>query len=98
MFGTLRVKVPSQPDGGEVIAKRQGVTERWGRVTKIKTPTLIMGGEIDWNVPILNGEQMYQSWAWRLCSWFTRVNTTNSRGHHSYKTAMKVISTGMIIM
>jgi dipeptidyl aminopeptidase/acylaminoacyl peptidase len=33
----------------------------FNRVTKIKTPTLIMGGEIDWNVPILNGEQMYQS-------------------------------------
>ncbi len=33
----------------------------FNRVTKIKTPTLIMGGEIDWNVPIINGEQMYQS-------------------------------------
>lgn len=33
----------------------------FSRVTKIKTPTLIMGGEIDWNVPIINGEQMYQS-------------------------------------
>jgi dipeptidyl aminopeptidase/acylaminoacyl peptidase len=30
-------------------------------VTKIKTPTLIMGGDSDWNVPIINGEQMYQS-------------------------------------
>jgi dipeptidyl aminopeptidase/acylaminoacyl peptidase len=30
-------------------------------VTKITTPTLIMGGEQDWNVPIINGEQMYQS-------------------------------------
>jgi dipeptidyl aminopeptidase/acylaminoacyl peptidase len=33
----------------------------FNHVTKIKTPTLIMGGEIDWNVPIINGEQMYQS-------------------------------------
>ena len=33
----------------------------FNRVTKIKTPTLIMGGEIDWNVPVINGEQMYQS-------------------------------------
>jgi dipeptidyl aminopeptidase/acylaminoacyl peptidase len=33
----------------------------FNRVTRIKTPTLIMGGEIDWNVPIINGEQMYQS-------------------------------------
>jgi dipeptidyl aminopeptidase/acylaminoacyl peptidase len=31
------------------------------RVTKITTPTLFMGGAIDWNVPILGGEQMYQS-------------------------------------
>lgn len=30
-------------------------------VTKIKTPTLIEGGDNDWNVPIINGEQMYQS-------------------------------------
>lgn len=30
-------------------------------VTKIKTPTLIMGGDSDWNVPVINGEQMYQS-------------------------------------
>jgi dipeptidyl aminopeptidase/acylaminoacyl peptidase len=27
--------------------------------TKIKTPTLITGGDIDWNVPIANSEQMY---------------------------------------
>jgi dipeptidyl aminopeptidase/acylaminoacyl peptidase len=31
------------------------------RVTNITTPTLIMGGNIDWNVPIINGEQMYQA-------------------------------------
>jgi len=31
------------------------------RVGKITTPTLFMGGEIDWNVPILGGEQMYQA-------------------------------------
>jgi dipeptidyl aminopeptidase/acylaminoacyl peptidase len=30
-------------------------------VTKIKTPTLVEGGDVDWNVPIINGEQMYQS-------------------------------------
>jgi len=33
----------------------------FNRVTKIKTPTLIMGGESDWNVPVIDGEQMYQS-------------------------------------
>jgi dipeptidyl aminopeptidase/acylaminoacyl peptidase len=31
------------------------------RVNKITTPTLFMGGEIDWNVPILGSEQMYQA-------------------------------------
>jgi dipeptidyl aminopeptidase/acylaminoacyl peptidase len=31
------------------------------RVASITTPTLIMGGNIDWNVPILNGEQMFQA-------------------------------------
>ena len=31
------------------------------RVNKITTPTLFMGGEVDWNVPILGGEQMYQA-------------------------------------
>jgi dipeptidyl aminopeptidase/acylaminoacyl peptidase len=31
------------------------------RVAKITTPTLFMGGNIDWNVPILGGEQMYQA-------------------------------------
>jgi dipeptidyl aminopeptidase/acylaminoacyl peptidase len=31
------------------------------RVAKITTPTLVMGGDIDWNVPIINGEQMFES-------------------------------------
>jgi dipeptidyl aminopeptidase/acylaminoacyl peptidase len=30
-------------------------------VSKVTTPTLFMGGNIDWNVPILGGEQMYQA-------------------------------------
>ncbi len=30
-------------------------------VAKVATPTLIMGGEHDWNVPILNSEQLYQA-------------------------------------
>ena len=33
----------------------------FNRVKKIVTPTLIMGGEKDWNVPILNSEQLYQA-------------------------------------
>lgn len=31
------------------------------RVKNIATPTMIMGGDNDWNVPVINGEQMYQS-------------------------------------
>ncbi|HXR32544.1 MAG TPA: S9 family peptidase [Verrucomicrobiae bacterium] len=31
------------------------------KVKNITTPTLFMGGNIDWNVPILGGEQMYES-------------------------------------
>ena len=41
--------------------------EAWERISpfnyvqNITTPTLWMGGEEDWNVPILNSEQMYQA-------------------------------------
>ncbi len=31
------------------------------KVANITTPTLFIGGDIDWNVPILGGEQMYQA-------------------------------------
>jgi dipeptidyl aminopeptidase/acylaminoacyl peptidase len=31
----------------------------YNKVKNIKTPTLIMGGEKDWNVPIINSEQLY---------------------------------------
>jgi dipeptidyl aminopeptidase/acylaminoacyl peptidase len=30
------------------------------RINNIKTPTLFMGGDSDWNVPVLGGAQMYQ--------------------------------------
>ena len=33
----------------------------FNKVDKITTPTLVMGGEKDWNVPIQNGEQIYQA-------------------------------------
>lgn len=33
----------------------------WNDIAKVTTPTLFMGGESDWNVPILNSEMMYQS-------------------------------------
>ena len=31
------------------------------QVNRITTPALFMGGSVDWNVPILGGEQMYQA-------------------------------------
>jgi dipeptidyl aminopeptidase/acylaminoacyl peptidase len=31
------------------------------RVSNITTPTLFMGGDVDWNVPIIGSEQMYQA-------------------------------------
>lgn len=33
----------------------------FNKVQNVVTPTLIMGGEDDWNVPILNSEQLYQA-------------------------------------
>jgi dipeptidyl aminopeptidase/acylaminoacyl peptidase len=33
-------------------------------VANIKTPTLAIGGDTDWNCPILNSEQLYQSLKW----------------------------------
>src|SRR5881296_3648335 len=33
----------------------------YSKVANVTTPTLFMGGEVDWNVPILGGEQMYES-------------------------------------
>jgi len=33
----------------------------FNKVDKITTPTLWMGGSADWNVPIINSEQMYQA-------------------------------------
>jgi len=31
----------------------------FNQVDKVVTPTLILGGEEDWNVPIINSEQLY---------------------------------------
>ena len=33
----------------------------WEDVDKIVTPTLVMGGKEDWNVPVQNSEQLYQA-------------------------------------
>lgn len=33
----------------------------FNKVKNVTTPTLFMGGDSDWNVPIINGEQFYQA-------------------------------------
>ena len=33
----------------------------FSKIKDVTTPTMFVGGNIDWNVPILGGEQMYQS-------------------------------------
>ena len=33
----------------------------FNKVDRITTPTLFMGGEIDWNVPVIGGEEMYEA-------------------------------------
>ncbi len=33
----------------------------WNDIADVTTPTLFLGGESDWNVPIINSEMMYQS-------------------------------------
>jgi dipeptidyl aminopeptidase/acylaminoacyl peptidase len=49
---------------GEPWKKREvwdRVSSAFYNVEKITTPTLIMGGEEDWNVPIMNSEHLYQA-------------------------------------
>ena len=38
-----------------------GLPGPFNNVANVETPTLVMGGEDDWNVPILNSEQLYQA-------------------------------------
>lgn len=37
------------------------VSKAFMNADKIRTPTLFLGGAVDWNVPVLGGEQMYQA-------------------------------------
>lgn len=64
MFGTDQYAVQYEREMGPPWLQR----ERWLKVSypffradHIKTPTLFLGGEKDFNVPIAGGEQMYQA-------------------------------------
>ena len=47
--------LPWQPEARE----RYERISPFNKVENITTPTLVMGGEVDWNVPIINSEQLY---------------------------------------
>ncbi len=47
--------LPWQPEARE----RYERSSPFNRVEQVVTPTLILGGEKDWNVPIINSEQLY---------------------------------------
>lgn len=47
--------LPWEPEAREIYERMSPLN----RVDRVTTPTLILGGEIDWNVPIINSEQLY---------------------------------------
>jgi dipeptidyl aminopeptidase/acylaminoacyl peptidase len=47
--------LPWQPEARAIYERMSP----FNRVEAIVTPTLVMGGEADWNVPIINSEQLY---------------------------------------
>ena len=46
---------PWEPEAREIYERMSPLN----RVDRVTTPTLIVGGEKDWNVPIINSEQLY---------------------------------------
>ena len=66
---------------------------------RIKTPTLFMGGDKDFNVPINGGEQMYQalrSLDVPTSSWsFIRGNSMDLHGRALFAIGMRDILHGM---
>ncbi len=53
-------------------------------VENITTPTLFIGGEKDWNQPIIHSEQMYQAMK-QLGWWYTRTRTMAYGGRSTKK-------------
>jgi len=52
---TQELGPPWQPEARAIYERMSP----FNRVERITTPTLILGGEEDWNVPIINSEQLY---------------------------------------
>jgi len=52
---TQELGPPWQPEAREIYERMSP----FNRVERVTTPTLVMGGEEDWNVPIINSEQLY---------------------------------------
>jgi dipeptidyl aminopeptidase/acylaminoacyl peptidase len=64
MFGSDQYSVQYEREMGPPWKSQ----DRWIKVSypffhadRIRTPTLFLGGELDFNVPIAGGEQMYQA-------------------------------------
>lgn len=51
----LELGLPWEPEARAIYER----LSPFNRVDRIVTPTLILGGEEDWNVPIINSEQLY---------------------------------------
>jgi dipeptidyl aminopeptidase/acylaminoacyl peptidase len=51
----LELGLPWEPEARAIYERMSP----FNRVDRIVTPTLILGGEEDWNVPIINSEQLY---------------------------------------
>lgn len=52
---TYEVGLPWKPESRQLYEKMSP----FNKVENVVTPTLILGGEKDWNVPIINSEQLY---------------------------------------
>jgi len=51
----LELGLPWEPEARKIYERISPFND----VEKISTPTLVVGGEVDWNVPIINSEQLY---------------------------------------
>lgn len=51
----LEFGLPWEPEAREIYER----LSPFNKVANVSTPTLVVGGAIDWNVPIINSEQLY---------------------------------------